>query len=58
MRFWRGVYSADVTDGRAETTPQEERSRQGKEEAHSLLCGPGDKRAGAVQFSGCSLSPQ
>ena len=52
------MYSADVTDGRAETTPQEERSRQGKEEAHSLLCGPADKRAGAVQFSGCSLSPQ
>ena len=55
------MYSADVTDGRVETTPQEERSRRGKKKerkkAHSLLCGPADGRAGAVQFRGCSLSP-
>ena len=55
------MYSADMIDSRAETTPHEERSRRGKKErkkeAHSLLCGPADGRAGAVQFRGCSLSP-
>ena len=40
MRFWSGVYSADMIDSRAETTPHEERSRRGKKERrkHTVCC--------------------